>query len=60
MSPRRFRTPAAFLLGLVGVLLVVGGGLLSYGAKQAFDSDRFADMAASSLADPRVSLYVTN
>ena len=60
MSLRRYRGLAAFLFGLLGTLLVVGGGLLSYGARQAFDSDKFADMAASSLADPRVSNYVAN
>jgi hypothetical protein len=52
------RSPASVTGTVAGVILILVGGLLSYGTRAAFDSRAFADRAALSLADPRVASFV--
>lgn len=56
--PRKNRAFAAGLSGALGVLLILGGSLLTMGQKAVFDSDYFAAHVAESLGDERVALYV--
>ena len=54
----RVRPLASVSCTVAGVILILVGGLLSYGTRAAFDSNAFADRAALSLADPRVASFV--
>ena len=56
-SPKT-RSFAAGLSGALGVLLILGGSLLTMGQKAVFDSDYFAAHVAESLGDERVASYV--
>ena len=56
--PRKARSLAAGFSGALGVLLILGGSLLTMGQKAAFDSDYFAAHVAASLGDERVASYV--
>ena len=56
--PHKIRAVTAGLSGTLGVLLILGGSLLTMGQKAVFDSDYFADHVAESLGDERVASYV--
>ncbi len=57
-SPHKVRALAAGLSGALGILLILGGSLLTMGQKAVFDSDYFAAHVAKSLGDERVASYV--
>ena len=58
--PRTFQIQsfAAGLSGTLGILLILGGSLLSMGQRAVFDSDYFATHVAKSLGDERMASYV--
>ena len=54
----RFRSIATAIAGVLFVLAVTGGFLLSYAARVLFRPDAFADRAAASLAEPGVATLI--
>ena len=52
------RALAAGLSGTLGILLILGGSLLTMGQRALFDSDYFAAHVAESLGDERVASYL--
>jgi hypothetical protein len=58
LKNERLRERAALASRVAGALLVSLGLLLAYANRVLFDADAFADRAAASVADPRVSGFV--
>jgi hypothetical protein len=56
--PHQIHAFAAGLSGTLGILLILGGSLLTMGQRAVFDSDYFATNVAESLGDERVASYV--
>jgi len=58
MKANRWRTIAAGICGVLGVMFLVFGVLLGYATRSLFNSDVFSDHVAASLSEPGVSTYV--
>jgi len=59
-QPHPMRTFFSVICGILGILAITYGVLLTYSTRAVFNSVAFSDRVAASLADPRVATIVAN